>query len=40
VQLPAKLDAGLPANVLRVPAGLPETAALGAAFGSLTIAKV
>ncbi|MDT8997814.1 NADH-quinone oxidoreductase subunit NuoG [Paucibacter sp. APW11] len=40
VQLPAKLDAKLPANVVRVPAGLPETAALGAAFGSLTIAKV
>jgi len=39
-QLAAKLDACLPANVVRVPAGLPETAALGAAFGSLTIAKV
>lgn len=39
-RLKAKLDATLPANVVRVPAGLPETAALGAAFGSLTIAKV
>ena len=39
-RLKARLDATLPANVVRVPAGLPETAALGAAFGSLTIAKV
>ena len=39
-RLKAKLDATLPANVVRVPAGLPETAALGAAFGSLTLAKV
>ncbi|MEJ6002344.1 NADH-quinone oxidoreductase subunit NuoG [Paucibacter soli] len=39
-ELAAQLDASLPANVVRVPAGLPETAALGAAFGSLTIAKV
>ncbi|MEL4178263.1 NADH-quinone oxidoreductase subunit NuoG [Roseateles sp. PN1] len=39
VQLPAKLDAKLPANVVRVPAGLPETAALGAAFGSLNVTK-
>jgi NADH-quinone oxidoreductase subunit G len=40
VQLTAALDAALPANVVRVPAGLPETAALGAAFGPLTITKV
>ncbi|MBV8125668.1 MAG: NADH-quinone oxidoreductase subunit G [Burkholderiaceae bacterium] len=40
VTLPAQLDASLPATVVRVPAGLPETAALGAAFGALTIAKV
>ena len=39
VQLPARLDAGLAANVVRVPAGLPETAALGAGFGTLTVAK-
>nr|WP_295082906.1 NADH-quinone oxidoreductase subunit NuoG [uncultured Roseateles sp.] len=39
VQLPAKLDAKLPSNVVRVPAGLPETAALGAAFGSLNVTK-
>jgi len=40
VQLPAQLDAKLPANVVRVPVGLPETAALGAAFGSLNVSKV
>ncbi len=39
VQLPARLDAGLAFNVVRVPAGLPETAALGAGFGTLTVAK-
>jgi len=38
-ELPAKLDAKLPANVVRVPQGLAETAALGAAFGSLNVAK-
>ena len=40
VQMPAKLDSKLPANVLRVPSGLPETAALGAAFGGLNVSKV
>jgi NADH-quinone oxidoreductase subunit G len=40
VQLPAQLDAKLPANLVRVPVGLPETAALGAAFGSLNVSKV
>ncbi|WP_310388310.1 molybdopterin-dependent oxidoreductase, partial [Roseateles sp.] len=40
VQLPAKLDTKLPANVLRVPSGLPETAALGAIFGGLNVSKV
>ncbi|RQO58555.1 NADH-quinone oxidoreductase subunit G [Paucibacter sp. KBW04] len=40
VQVPAKLDAKLPANVVRVPQGLPETAALGAAFASLNVTKV
>ena len=39
-ELPAVLDASLPANVVRVPAGLAETAALGAAFGALNVAKV
>ncbi|MEH0165511.1 NADH-quinone oxidoreductase subunit NuoG [Roseateles microcysteis] len=39
-QLSAKLDAALPANVVRVPAGLAETQALGALFGTLTVAKV
>jgi NADH-quinone oxidoreductase subunit G len=39
-QLPARLEAGLPDGVARVPAGLAETAALGAAFGTLTLSKV
>jgi NADH-quinone oxidoreductase subunit G len=39
-QLPARLEAGLPDGVARVPAGLPQTAALGAAFGTLNISKV
>ena len=39
-QLPARLEAGLPDGVARVPAGLPQTAALGAAFGTLTLSKV
>jgi NADH-quinone oxidoreductase subunit G len=39
-ELRAVLDASLPANVVRVPAGLAETAALGAAFGTLNVAKV
>ena len=39
-QLVAKLDAKLPANVVRVPMGLVETAALGAAFGTLNVSKV
>lgn len=40
VQLAAKLEAALPANVVRVSAGLAETAALGAAQGTLTLSKV
>ncbi|MBT9501187.1 MAG: NADH-quinone oxidoreductase subunit G [Burkholderiaceae bacterium] len=40
VQLPARHDAALPANTARVPAGLADTAALGAMFGELSIAKV
>jgi len=39
-ELPAVLDVSLPANVVRVPAGLAETAALGATFGALNVAKV
>jgi len=39
-QLPARLEAGLPDGVARVPAGLVQTAALGAAFGTLTLSKV
>jgi NADH-quinone oxidoreductase subunit G len=39
-QLPARLEAGLPEGVARVPSGLPQTAALGAAFGTLSISKV
>ena len=39
-QLPARLEAGLPDGVARVPAGLAQTAALGAAFGTLNISKV
>jgi NADH-quinone oxidoreductase subunit G len=39
-QLPARLEPGLPEGVARVPSGLVQTAALGAAFGTLTISKV
>ncbi len=39
-QLPARLEAGLPEGVARVPTGLAQTAALGAAFGTLSISKV
>ena len=35
--LPARLDASLAANAVRVPAGHPDTAALGAMFGSITV---
>ena len=37
--LPAVLDASLPANVVRVPAGHPATAALGASFGTIHVEK-
>jgi NADH-quinone oxidoreductase subunit G len=37
--LPARLDASLAANVVRVPAGLAETATLGALFGAITVEK-
>ncbi|GCL62022.1 NADH-quinone oxidoreductase subunit NuoG [Pseudaquabacterium pictum] len=37
--LPARLDASLAANVVRVPAGLAETATLGAMFGAITVEK-
>ena len=39
VVLPARLDAAMPADVVRVPAGHPDTAALGAMFGSLTVER-
>ncbi|MFN3861079.1 MAG: NADH-quinone oxidoreductase subunit NuoG [Roseateles sp.] len=39
-QLPARLEAGLPDGVARVPAGLPQTAGLGAVFGTVSISKV
>jgi NADH-quinone oxidoreductase subunit G len=39
-QLPARLEAGLPEGVARVPAGLPQTASLGAVFGTVSISKV
>lgn len=37
--LPAQLDASLPATVVRVPAGVPETAALGSLFGAISVTK-
>jgi len=37
--LPARLDATLAAGVVRVPAGLAETATLGAMFGAITVEK-
>jgi NADH-quinone oxidoreductase subunit G len=37
--LPARIDTSLAANVVRVPAGHPATAALGAMFGALTVEK-
>ncbi len=39
-QLPARLEAGLPEGVARVPTGIAQTASLGAAFGKLSISKV
>ncbi len=39
-QLPARLEVGLPDGVARVPAGLPQTASLGAVFGTVSISKV
>ena len=38
--LPARVDATLAANVLRVPAGHADTAALGAMFGAISVEKV
>jgi NADH-quinone oxidoreductase subunit G len=38
-ELPARLDASLAAEVVRVPAGLAETATLGAMFGAITVEK-
>ena len=39
VLLPASLDKGLPEDVVRVQAGHPATAALGAMFGTLTVER-
>ncbi|MDE2094340.1 MAG: molybdopterin-dependent oxidoreductase, partial [Burkholderiales bacterium] len=38
--LPARLDATLAADTLRVPAGHPDTAALGAMFGAIAVEKI
>ena len=37
--LPARLDATLADTVVRVPAGHPDTAALGAMFGAIAVEK-
>ena len=37
--LAAQLDASLPANVVRIPAGVLETAALGALTGAIAVTK-
>jgi len=37
--LPARLEAGLAANTVRVPAGHADTAMLGAMFGAITVEK-
>jgi NADH-quinone oxidoreductase subunit G len=39
IELPAKLDPTLAEGTVRVPAGHPDTAALGAMFGSITVEK-
>ncbi|WKB52677.1 NADH-quinone oxidoreductase subunit NuoG [Eleftheria terrae] len=39
VVLPARLELGLPANCVRVPAGHPATATLGAMFGEIAVAR-
>ncbi len=39
-QLPARLEASLPDGLVRVPAGIAQTAALGATFGTLSVSKV
>ena len=38
--LPARVDATLASTAVRVPAGHPDTAALGAMFGAITVEKV
>ena len=35
----AVLDAALPSHTVRVPVGLPQTAALGSPFGALTVER-
>ncbi len=39
ILLPASVDKGLPAGVVRIAAGHPATAALGALFGTLTVER-
>ena len=39
-ELPARLDAGLAAGVVRIPAAHPATASLGALFGAVSVHKV
>ena len=39
VVLPAEMDSSLAANTIRVPAGHPDTAALGAMFGEISVSK-
>ena len=38
--LPARLDATLADDTVRVPAGHPDTAALGPMFGAIAVEKV
>jgi len=37
--LPARLDTSLAATAVRVPAGHPDTATLGAMFGAIAVEK-
>ena len=39
VPLPCKLDNDIPQGCVWVPAGIPETAALGAVFGEIEVSK-
>jgi NADH-quinone oxidoreductase subunit G len=39
ISLPVQADAGLPENTVRVPAGRPETVALGDMMGEIEVSK-